>query len=78
MNTKFLLLISITAFIFCSCSVKTELKQQVSDLLRPEIILRGDDALGEEPVTITSFVAERSAGEFMIFILKAITGGRIR
>ncbi|RHU27163.1 MULTISPECIES: alginate lyase family protein [unclassified Parabacteroides] len=62
MNTKFLLLISITAFIFCSCSVKTELKQQVSDLLRPEIILRGDDALGEEPVTITSFVAERSAG----------------
>ncbi|UVQ48940.1 alginate lyase family protein [Parabacteroides faecis] len=62
MNTKLLLLVSIIAFVFCSCSHKTRLKKQVTDLLHSEIILRGNEALGEEPVTITSFVAERSAG----------------
>lgn len=62
MNTKFLLLISITVFVFSSCSHKARLKKQVSDLLCSEVVLRGNEALEEEPVTVTSFVAERSAG----------------
>ena len=62
MNTKFLSLISIIAFVFSSCSHKARLKKQVSDLLRYEVVLRGNEALEEEPVTVTSFVAERSVG----------------
>ena len=38
------------------------MQKRVSDLLHTEIITRGDLALTQEPVTITSFVAERSAG----------------
>lgn len=44
------------------CSDGTRLQKRVSDLLHTEIITRGDLALTQEPVTITSFVAERSAG----------------
>ena len=34
----------------------------MTDLLRTEIVIRGDKALAEEPVTITAYRAERSAG----------------
>ena len=62
MNLKLLLLISATLLVFCRCSDGTRLQKRVSDLLHTEIITRGDLALTQEPVTITSFVAERSAG----------------
>lgn len=62
MNTKSLLWISITVLIFCRCSGETQLKQQVTDLLHSEVILRGNQALGQEVATVTSFVAPRSAG----------------
>ena len=77
MNLKLLLLISATLLVFCRCSDGTRLQKRVSDLLHTEIITRGDLALTQEPVTITSFVAERSAG-YTIFIRKVITGGLIR
>lgn len=38
------------------------MKKQITDLLRSEIISRAEEALHEEPITITSFVAERSTG----------------
>lgn len=62
MNTKCLLLISVAVLIFCRCSGETQLKQQVTDLLHSEVILRGNQALGQEVATVTSFVAPRSAG----------------
>ena len=62
MNLKLLLLISATILVCCRCSDGTRLQKRVSDLLHTEIITRGDLALTQEPVTITSFVAERSAG----------------
>ncbi|MDR2918393.1 MAG: alginate lyase family protein [Tannerella sp.] len=48
-----------------SCATDTpreKLKKEVAILLYSEIIDRGDMALSENPVTITSFIAERSAG----------------
>lgn len=78
MNLKLLLLISATILVCCRCSDGTRLQKRVSDLLHTEIITRGDLALTQEPVTITSFVAERSAGGVHDFIRKVITGGLIR
>lgn len=46
----------------CRCSTKQDLKEQVTDFLRSETIARGEKALSEEPVTITAYIAERSAG----------------
>lgn len=43
-------------------SPREKLKKEVSSFLSAEIIERGDKALTEKPVTITSFVAERSGG----------------
>ena len=60
MNLKLLLLIYATLLVFCRCSDGTRLQKRVSDLLHTEIITRGDLALTQEPVTITSFVAERT------------------
>lgn len=62
MNTKCLLLISVAVLIFCRCSGEVRLKQQVTDLLRSEVILWGNQALNQEVATVTSFVAPRSAG----------------
>lgn len=62
MNTKLLFLISIVGFVFISCSGREQLKKQVAGLLQSEIITRGNEALNQKPLTITSFIAERSAG----------------
>lgn len=48
-----------------SCTVDSyheRIKKEVITLLYSEVIIRGDNALSEKPVTITSFVSERSAG----------------
>lgn len=75
MNTKSLLWISITVLIFCRCSGETQLKQQVTDLLHSEVILRGNQALGQEVATVTSFVAPVVPEEYTTFIRKATIGG---
>lgn len=73
------LLLYVILLLFCQCKRDHSLKEEVTDLLRTEIVIRGDKALAEEPVTITAYRAERSAGGgFMISTPKAIIGGPIR
>ena len=56
------LLLYVILLLFCQCKRDHSLKEEVTDLLRTEIVIRGDKALAEEPVTITAYRAERSAG----------------
>ena len=56
------LLLYVIFLLFCQCKRDHSLKEEVTDLLRTEIVIRGDKALAEEPVTITAYRAERSAG----------------
>lgn len=67
MNTKLLFLISVIGLAFVSCSGEGQLKKQVSGLLHAEIITRGNTALTQDPLTITSFIAERSTGNMHDF-----------
>lgn len=55
-------LVAAILFLLSGCAGKKQLEKEVTDLLRAEVIARADHALTEKPVTITSFVAERSAG----------------
>ena len=68
------LLLYVILLLFCQCKRDPSLKEEVTDLLRTEIVIRGDKALVEEPVTITAYRAEG----FMISTPKAIIGGPIR
>ena len=61
------LLLFVILLSFCQCKRDHSLKEEVTDLLRAEIIIRGDKALAEEPVTITAYKAERSAGSIHDF-----------
>ena len=61
------LLLFVILLSFCQCKRDHSLKEEVMDLLRAEIIIRGDKALAEEPVTITAYKAERSAGSIHDF-----------
>ena len=56
------LLLYVILLLFCQCKRDPSLKEEVTDLLRTEIVIRGDKALVEEPVTITAYRAERSTG----------------
>lgn len=56
------LLLFVVLLSFCQCQRRDILKEEVTDLLRTEILTRGEKALTEEPVTITAYRAERSAG----------------
>ena len=47
------LLLYVILLLFCQCKRDPSLKEEVTDLLRTEIVIRGDKALIEEPVTIT-------------------------
>lgn len=67
MNTKLLFLISVIGLTLLGCSGEGQLKKRVSDFLQSEIIIRGNDALAQEPLTITSFIAERSIGSMHDF-----------
>lgn len=67
MNTKLLFLISVIGLAFVSCSREGQLKKRVSGLLHAEIIIRGNTALTQDPLTITSFIAERSTGNMHDF-----------
>lgn len=67
MNTKLLFLISVIGLAFVSCSGEGQLKKRVSGLLHVEIITRGNTALTQDPLTITSFIAERSTGNMHDF-----------
>lgn len=67
MNTKLLFLISVIGLAFVSCSGEGQLKKRVSGLLHAEIITRGNTALTQTPLTITSFIAERSTGNMHDF-----------
>lgn len=52
--------------LFCSCSGRNSDKKQlwteVSGLLNQEVLARAEADLEKQPVTVTSFIAERSAG----------------
>ena len=67
MNTKLLFLISVIGLTFVNCSGEGQLKKRVSGLLHAEIIIRGNTALTQTPLTITSFIAERSTGNMHDF-----------
>lgn len=47
---------------FCQCREEKSLKEEVTGLLYAEILARGEKVLVEEPVTLTAYPAERSAG----------------
>jgi hypothetical protein len=54
-----------TLFIICSlfsCSDSNRREKIIQDTLRSEILRLAEEQLNEEPVTVTSFIAERSAG----------------
>lgn len=55
-------LLFVCNFISCSDSDKQKQKKIVQDMLRNEIIKLASEQLSEEPITITSFTSERSAG----------------
>ena len=61
------LLLYVILLLFCQCKRDPSLKEEVTDLLRTEIVIRGDKALVEE-----------LPEEFMISTPKAIIGGPIR
>ena len=44
------LLLYVILLLFCQCKRDPSLKEEVTDLLRTEIVIRGDKALIEEPV----------------------------
>lgn len=67
MNTKLFFLISVIGFAFFSCSGEGQLKKRVSGLLHTEVITRGNIALTQAPLTITSFIAGRSTGNIHDF-----------
>ena len=51
------LLLYVIFLLFCQCKRDHSLKEEVTDLLRTEIVIRGDKALAEEPVTITAYLS---------------------
>ena len=66
------LLLYVILLLFCQCKRDHSLKEEVTDLLRTEIVIRGDKALAEEPVTITAYRAarERLAREKMAKVIQ--------
>ncbi|MCC8174141.1 MAG: alginate lyase family protein [Odoribacter sp.] len=46
----------------CQNNERKKVKKQVTDLLQEQVIEKGNIALTKMPVTVTSFIAERSAG----------------
>lgn len=48
--------------LLCQCKRELPLKEEVAGLLGGEVVARGEKALAEEPLTITAYRAERSAG----------------
>ena len=72
------LLLYVIFLLFCQCKRDHSLKEEVTDLLRTEIVIRGDKALAEEPVTILHIERKGGPEGFMISTLKAIIGGPIR
>lgn len=54
-------------FVFSFCTPQNDSKAYVEDVLKQGILQRAAENLQEEPVTITSFVAERSAGDIHDF-----------
>ena len=49
--------------VFFSCTSQKNDKEYVEDVLKRGILERATLNIQEEPVTITSFIAERSAGD---------------
>ena len=54
-------LLCVTVVLAGACSDGRQ-RGPVSDLLKPEVLRQADEWLSREPVTVTAFVAERSAG----------------
>lgn len=69
------LLLYVIFLLFCQCKRDHSLKEEVTDLLRTEIVIRGDKALAEEPVTITAYRAERSAGGRRLLVAQSDKSG---
>lgn len=62
-----LLILSTMLFSFFSCSAQKEDKAYIEGVLKQEILTRASANLSEKPVTVTSFIAERSAGDIHDF-----------
>lgn len=55
--------LAVFSMILSACRAETdERKEYVKNVLREEVLKRAEANLAEEPVTVTSYVAERSAG----------------
>lgn len=61
-NTSIFVWVS-TLLFFLSCTSQKDNKEYVEDILKTGVSERAVSNLSEEPVTITSFIAERSAGD---------------
>lgn len=61
-NTSIFVWVS-TLLFFLSCTSQKDNKEYVEDILKTGVCERAVSNLSEEPVTITSFIAERSAGD---------------
>lgn len=57
----------LSTFALCSCASQGGEKVYVETLLKPAILGQATENLEKEPVTITSFIAERSAGDLHDF-----------
>ena len=60
------LLLYVILLLFCQCKRDHSLKEEVTDLLRTEIVIRGDKALAEEPVTLLHIERKGVLKGFMI------------
>lgn len=63
MKTTLCLVTFLAGLLLCAgCSFHTGVRKEVKETLRDGILIRADKAMKEEPVTVTSSVALRSAG----------------
>lgn len=72
-----MLFLGICSFLAISCTSDKDGKDFVKCVLKQGILERAAMNIKEEPVTVTAFIAERSAGIYMIFIRRVIIGGQI-
>lgn len=61
-RTTFLFILIPVLFASISCTSQADVREYVADVLEQGILERAASNLNEEPVTVTSFIAERSAG----------------
>ena len=71
-----IVIFAVILFFLSSC-MPYDSKKYVEEILKDDILEQAAMNLQESPVTITSFIAERSVGTVTTFIRKGIIGGLI-